>query len=555
MLGIVFLVGCKLAVQKTTNIVKPAITPKWALGHIVWEDSINTQTAALDLVSHYKAHKIPVSGIIIDSPWSMSYNDFEWDTERYPEPKKMIDSFKDDHIRVILWLTGCININSRDVPVQKSPDFDYAINKKYVVNNGKTSKWWKGEGLHLDFTNPEAVKWWNKKMDKVFTDGVYGFKVDQGEYYFADSLSMIHAKLGQDKTYFGDTITTSIGRISIREFKRYYYDSMYDYAKKRKSEAITLARPFSHQGDFAASISKLGLGWSGDFKGNYKGLKLQISNIYTSAKAGYGALACEVGGFYEDRSTKEQLIRYAQFGAMTACMINGGQNGAFTNHLPWYHDKETTNIYRFYVTLHSQLSPYIFSTIVDTHKSGGSLIKDVDFKQESHKLGNDIFFKAITSDDNKISFILPNNDDWIDFWTGNKHKGGTQITKEYSIKQAPLFIRSGAIIPLEINNDVTEIGNESFNGKTVVLIYPDGKSHYLFHKPIGDGIKYKNIDIRYNNGKLSVQSENEFSFIFLIKVDAKPENIKGCNKWEYDKIKKEVKLEQTGSDITIEIYE
>jgi len=540
-------------IAESTSIEKPAITPKWALGHIVWEDSINTQTAALNLVSQYKEHKIPVGGIIIDSPWSMSYNDFEWDKEKYPEPDKMINSFNQDNIKVLLWLTGCLNISSRDVPVQKSPDFDYVIEKGYVVNGGKTSKWWKGVGLHLDFTNPEAVKWWNKQLDKAFKDGIYGWKVDQGEYYFADSISMLNAKSGQDNMHFGDTITTSIGRISLREFKKYYYDSMYEYVKKRKSEAITLARPFSHQGDFAASINKLGLGWSGDFQGNYEGLKLQISNIYTSAKAGYGALACEVGGFYESRSSKEQLIRYAQFGAMTACMINGGQNGAFTNHLPWYHDKETTDIYRFYVTLHYQLSPYMFSTIVDANINGGSLLKDVSFEQESHKMGNDIFFKAITSNTNKVTFKLPEEGTWIDFWTDEKHKGGSQITKEYSLEKAPIFIKSGAIIPLEINTSITKIGNESFTNKTVLLIYPDDENQYLYHKPIGDGIEYEDIKITYKDGKISIQSNEENSFIFLIKVDSKPKSVSGCSNWEYNKNKKQIKIEQTGSDFTIKI--
>jgi alpha-glucosidase (family GH31 glycosyl hydrolase) len=363
---------------------------------------------------------------------------------------------------------------------------------------------------------------------------------------------MVHAKLGQDETYFGDTITTSIGRIPIRAFKRYYYDAVYDYATRKKPEAITMARPFSHQGTFAASINKVGLGWSGDFKGNYDGLKLQISNIYTSAKAGYGALACEVGGFYKDRSTKAQLIRYAQFGSMTASMINGGQNGAFTNHLPWYHDKETTDIYRFYVTLHYQLSPYNFSTIVDAHINGGSLLKDVSLEQESHKLGNDIFFKAITSDTAEVSFNLPSEGNWIDFWTDKKFKGGSKIIQEYSLKQAPIFIKSGAIIPLEINNNITGIGNESFEGKIVILIYPDGVSHYLFHKPLGEGIEYEDIDIRYKNGRITIKSTMENSFIFLVKIDTKPKKVNGCNKWEYDKNTKQLKLEQEGSNFEIE---
>lgn len=54
--------------SKTTTTEFPPVTPKWALGHIVWEDSINTQEAAELLVQLYKDNEIPVSGIIIDSP-------------------------------------------------------------------------------------------------------------------------------------------------------------------------------------------------------------------------------------------------------------------------------------------------------------------------------------------------------------------------------------------------------------------------------------------------------------------------------------------------------
>jgi len=537
--------------EKTDKRNSPAITPKWAFGHIVWEDSINTQEAAMNLVSLYREHQIPVGGVIIDSPWSMSYNDFNWDKNRYPEPDKMINSFRKEDVKVLLWLTGCVNKSSGDVPVQRSPDYDYVIEKGYVVNNGKPSKWWKGEGVHIDFTNPDAVKWWESKLDKVFTKGVYGFKVDQGEYYFADSLSMLNAKKGQDDSYFGDTITTSIGRISLREFKRYYYDAMFDYVRSRKKAGITLARPFSHQGSFAASINKLGLGWSGDFRGDYEGLKLQINNIYTSAKAGYGALACEVGGFYEARSTKKQLIRYAQFGAMTSCMINGGQNGAFTNHLPWYHDDETTGIYRYYVALHYMFSPYMFSTVVDAHLYGGSMLKDVSFEQESHKIGNDIFFKAITSDTGRVTFTLPAGDDWIDFWTDTKYEGGSTVTKEYGLEQAPVFIRSGAIIPLEIDNDITGIGDRSFAGKVVFLIYPDGKGHYIFHKPVDDGIKYNDIDVTCSGSSVSVRSSIEHSFIFLIKSNLIPGKVDGADNWKYDMENKRIKISKTGSRFTI----
>ncbi len=455
----------------------------------------------------------------------------------------------------MLWLTGCVNITAGDVPVGESPDYNYVIEKKYVVNHGQPSEWWKGKGVHIDFTNPDAIEWWDSKLDKVFGNGVTGWKVDQGEYYFGDSLSLTveNREAGQDERFFGDSLMTSIGRISLRDFKGYYYDHMFDYTNARDPAGMIMARPFSHQGNFAANISKLSLGWSGDFEGNWEGLKMQINNIYTSAEAGYGALACEIGGFYNSRSNKVQLIRYAQFGSMTACMVNGGSNGALTNHLPWYHDSETTDIYRYYATLHYQLRPYIFSTLVNAHLYGGSLLKDVSFEQESHKLGDELFYKAITSDSNKVTFSLPPEGSWIDFWTDEKYKGGTEIVNTYDINEAPVFIKSGAIIPLEITNDVTGIGDKSFAGKTIFLIYPDGHNHLLFHKPVGDGIDYEDIEISYNKGKIAVKTENEYSFIFLVKSSSAPTEISGSDDFHWDSMNNWIEIEKGGNNFTLSI--
>ena len=74
-------------------------------------------------------------------------------------------------------------------------------------------------------------------MDKVFIDGVYGWKVDQGEFWF------------------GDSIQTHIGLMSNKEFRHYYYDAMHEYTIKKRSEGIIIARPYSHQGGcFAVQI-------------------------------------------------------------------------------------------------------------------------------------------------------------------------------------------------------------------------------------------------------------------------------------------------------------
>ena len=522
---------------QTSNQPTPPITPRWAFNQFIWEDSVNTQSAALRLVDGYKEHHLPVGGIIIDSPWSTAYNNFEWDTNRYPHPQKMLNQLTDQHVKTILWLTGAVNLTSSDVPISKAPQYNYVEEHHYAINNGKPSKWWKGKGVHIDFTNDEAVKWWYSQLDKVFGKGIYGWKVDQAE------------------VYFGDTVQTSRGKMPNEDFRPYYYNSMYHYTTSRKSEGIILGRPFSHQGGYEAAVDQLSLGWCGDFEGSWSGLKNQIYDIYKSVERGYGAPGTEVGGFYGASPGKEELIRYAQFGAMTATMINGGSNGAFTNHLPWYHDRETLQAYQKAAWLHTQLIPYLFSTVVDAHKKGGSLLKNVSYEEQSHQIGNYLFTKAIVSPGHNVKFHLPDKGNWVDFWTGKKYKEGSVVTKTYTLQHFPLFVKSGAIIPLNISNNYSPLGDSTLAGKQTILIYPDGQSAYVYHHPTGDGTNYRDVHLSYDEkeGQLNVDALESESYVFIFKGIQKPKQVSEADSWSYKKGDQMLKIQKKGKTFGVRL--
>lgn len=516
----------------------PPITPAWAFRHIAWEDSLNTSYGAVSLVEEYLKRGIPVGGVIIDSPWSDAYNDFNWDTQRYPDHENMIRYFKEKDVKVILWLTGAINFKSRDTRIQKAANYDHIISKNYGINDSRPSKWWKGEGIHIDFTNRKAKKWWFSQLDKVFVDGVYGWKVDQGE------------------VWFGDTVMTSKGIMTNEEFRPYYYDAMYDYTVKRSKAGINLSRPYSHQGGFEAGVEKMNLGWCGDFSGDWKGLKLQIDNIYRSAEKGYGAPGCEVAGFFQQKSNKEQFVRYAQFGCMTTSMINGGENGTFSNHLPWWHGKDMEDIYRFCVILHEQLIPYLFSTVVDAHLYGGSLLTNVSYKEESHQLGEYIFTKAITSSNNTVTYSLPKNGDWIDFWTGETHKAGSTVTQKYLLQEFPLFFKAGSIIPMKIHCGTTGIGDPTMRGKEVILIHPSAETtSYTYHSPRNEGIEYNDVQILYNGTarKLQVNSKKKKEYMFILRGMNEVANVSGAESWFYNRDSRELQVSATGKKLSITI--
>lgn len=471
---------------------RPPVTPAWALGHIVWEDQYNTRKAATDLVQGYLDRDVPVSGIIIDSPWATSYNDFHWDEDRYPDPAEMTTGFQEKGVRTLLWLTGCLNNSEsdEDCPVVKSDNFDEAVAKGYAINEGKESRWWKGTGVHVDFTNPEAVEWWYSQVDKALLPGVEGFKVDQGEIFH------------------GDTVLTSLGPLTNHQFRPYYYDAMFDYVQSRRpGTGVILARPWSFQGEGRfSSTEKMSIGWCGDFSGDWDGLEFQLQNIYRSAQEGYGACGTEVGGFMGASPSKEQLIRYAQFGAMTACMVNGGMNGPFAGHLPWRHGKEAEAIYRDVVKLHYRLIPYIFSTLVEAHLHGGTLLRNVNLDEASHQLGPDFFTKAIISGDHHVRFKLPEHDEWLDWRTRRRYPGGIVVDREYPLDEFPLFVRKGAIVPLQRPNGGIEL-----------LVYPGDKpSQVQLHLPTGDGTEYTDCTVRYDPSKGKVDIQGDKARITLV---------------------------------------
>ncbi|MBD3749288.1 MAG: hypothetical protein IE931_07325 [Sphingobacteriales bacterium] len=521
---------------------RPRISPKWAYEPWVWEDMQNTQTSTLSLVNGYLDRGIPVGGTIVDSPWSTGYNNFEWDTTRYPHAQEMIHELHKKGVNVVMWMTGNINRTSFDAPLSKSTNYDKAVKNGYGLIKPKEYTWWKGTGIHVDVTNPEAKKWFSSELDKIMDMGVDGFKCDEGVGHLPEE------------------ITTYQGKLSFQQYKPMWYQFMADYVTKKKSSAIITARPFSYQhGPFHADVKDCIIGWCGDYNGDWDGLTFQMMNLYLSAKAGYSCLQVEVGGYWSKTSNKLQLIRYAQFGSLMPSMCNGGMNEGLKNHLPWWHDEqqggtETTDIYRYYATLHSELVPFLFSLGVEAHLTGKPIVRNTDLVMGQHTLGEDILVGVINNEYLK-TMNIPDGE-WIDYWNRNKVIDGNQtLTISPSISQYPIYFRNGSIIPLNVKNAITGNGDENSKGKTTLLIFPDGMSKKTFYKPNGEGIDYTPVKIEVNqsNGLIKINSEQSQEWILRVSANEAPKAVIGSDSWSYDQLNHVIIIHKTGSDIQISV--
>ena len=112
---------------------------------------------------------------------------------------------------------------------------------------------------------------------------------------------------------------------------------------------------------------------------------------------------------------------------------------------------------------------------------------------------------TITNPEGTATFTLPEDGEWVDYFSGESYPGGTQLTKIYLIDRFPLFVRKGAIIPIAKDGGIT------------YLVCPKGTTKRKLYLPTGDGIDYKECDVIYSetDGLLKVNGKDYHEFIII----------------------------------------
>lgn len=449
---------------------KAPIMPKWAMGYWQSREKYNTQEEVLSTLAEFRRRGIPIDNIVIDwLHWKQdSWGSHEFDRDRFPDPKGMVDTIHDMNARLMISVWPKFYVTTEHYKEFDKNGWMYKLPVQDSIRD------WVGPGYlgsFYDAYDPDARKlFWSQINDHYMPLGIDAWWMDASEPNIRDCTDIQYRK---------DLITPTALGPSTKYFNAYALenaDAIYNGQRgvDHDKRVFLLTRSgFAGQQRYSTAT------WSGDIATRWEDMKAQISAGLNFSMSGIPWWTMDIGGFcVEDRYVKAQAdylktgkenpdlkewrelnTRWYQFGAFAPLFRAHGQwpYREIFNIAPEDHPAYKSVVY--YTNLRYDLMPYIYSLAGKTHFDDYTVMRPMVLEYtadpatrnigDQYMFGN-AFLVAPVYEYNARSreVYFPKGSIWYDFYTGKVvSDGGETKVAAAPYDRMPLFVRSGAIIP------------------------------------------------------------------------------------------------------------
>jgi alpha-D-xyloside xylohydrolase len=429
----------KEVLEKYTALTgRPALPPAWSFG--LWLSTSFTtdydEETVTGLVQGMANRDLPLHVFHFDCFWMKPFHwcDFEWDADVFPDPEGMLERLKARDLRICLWINPYI--------AQQSALFDEAAERGYLLErpNGDVWQWdrWQaGMGI-VDFTNPDARRWFGDKLRALVDMGVDCFKTDFGE------------RIPTDVVYFDGS-----DPVKMHNYYPYIYNkTVFEVLEEKlgEGEAVLFARSAT------AGCQQFPVHWAGDCYSTFESMAENLRGGLSLGLSGFGFWSHDIGGF-EGTPPAAVYKRWCAFGLLSS---HSRLHGNPTYRVPWLFDEEAVDVLRAFTKLKCRLMPYLYAQARDAVQEGLPVMRAMmlefpddpacDYLDRQYMLGDALLVAPIFSDAGDVAYYVPEGR-WTNFLTGAVVEGPRWARETHGFMSLPLMVRPGSLIAVGSRED------------------------------------------------------------------------------------------------------
>lgn len=466
------------------------LPPRWGLGVWYRPKADYTQTDVLKLAQEFRTEEMPCDVIGLEPGWQThSYScTYVW-SDKFPNPKAMIEQLFADHYRLNLWEHAFTHPSSPLYEKLRSDSGDYCV--------------W--EGLVPDFLSPRArtafADFHNREHISI---GVSGYKLDEcdnsdftGGWSFPEASRFPSGVDGEQMhSMFGLRYADAIQQAFAQHGQR-------TWGLIRCSHALASSYPYVL----------------------YSDLYDHRSFIRALVNSGFSGLLWtpEV----RDAANPEELIRRLQSAMFSPMAL---VNAWYIRNPPWKQVNVEANnagkldsdwkqieaTCRRILQLRMKFIPYLHAAFAEYYLVGMPPIRAMalDFPDDpatwdlddQFLVGQHLLVAPVFAGQTKRKIYLPEGE-WFDFWTGEKHEGKQTLEIEVPLEQIPLYVKSGAILPLA---RITQHTEDPLSWKLEARVYGGRTASALLYEEDGKlPPEVRRVDLNWEavSGKGSIRRE------------------------------------------------
>ena len=290
---------------------------------------------------------------------------------------------------------------------------------------------------NIDFTNPEAVRWYQGLLARLLELGVAVIKTDFGEV------------IEEHASYYGMPYRTLHNLYALL-----YQKAAYEVSKEVKGpDAMIWARAGW------IGCQRYPLHWSGDCACSWDGMAGSLRGGLHLGLSGFAFWSHDVPGFQgipsfmNSRPNNDLYIRWTQMGVFTSHLRYHGTTAREPYEYP-----EVADLARQWLRLRYALIPYLAQEGRKATQTGYPVVRALIFHHQDDPLCwsiddqfycGDAFLVAPVMNSEGIRDVYLPAGEWVDFWNGDVMQGGVWL-KDVTCPLAllPVFVKKDAVIPL-----------------------------------------------------------------------------------------------------------